>query len=242
LAFGAGTLAIPHYFHSNAADFSLLLFLGLFTLLNAPFDWASLGLTRALLRLGLQNGGYWPLYTAILDALAAVVLTAALALVMMIGTQAFSDVEQANGVAITLSLPALFHRLDTAPLASDNWWLYATLLTTLIPSTINLALGSLSWLRGLDWLNGRLLQHMHAGRAVALMYRPGIVITLTAQVVAGYIFAIVAQIGVFAALIGYVVPHIGLDLRDIAEALYAWDLPRAAWRLFFAVPGSPHTG
>jgi hypothetical protein len=33
-----------------------LLFLGLLTLLNAPFDWASLGLTRALLRRGLELG------------------------------------------------------------------------------------------------------------------------------------------------------------------------------------------
>jgi hypothetical protein len=29
-------------------------------LLNAPFDWASLGLTRALLRRGLELGGWWP--------------------------------------------------------------------------------------------------------------------------------------------------------------------------------------
>ncbi len=35
----------------------LLLFLDLLTLLNAPFDWASLGLTRALLRRGLELGG-----------------------------------------------------------------------------------------------------------------------------------------------------------------------------------------
>ena len=32
----------------------LVLFLGLLSLLNAPFDWASLGLTRALLRRGLE--------------------------------------------------------------------------------------------------------------------------------------------------------------------------------------------
>src|SRR5262249_34113573 len=38
----------------------VLLFLGLLTLLNAPFDWASLGLTRALLRRGLELGGWWP--------------------------------------------------------------------------------------------------------------------------------------------------------------------------------------
>lgn len=46
----------------------LLLFVGLLTLLNAPFDWASLGLTRALLRLGLERGGWWPLVYGLVDA------------------------------------------------------------------------------------------------------------------------------------------------------------------------------
>ena len=35
---------------------AMLLFLGLLTLINAPFDWAALGLTRALLRRGLRAG------------------------------------------------------------------------------------------------------------------------------------------------------------------------------------------
>jgi hypothetical protein len=39
----------------------LLLFLGLLTLLNAPFDWISVGLTRALLRGGLQLGDWCPI-------------------------------------------------------------------------------------------------------------------------------------------------------------------------------------
>jgi hypothetical protein len=47
----------------------LLLFLGLLTLLNAPFDWASLGLTRALLRFGIEQGGPWPFFYALIDAL-----------------------------------------------------------------------------------------------------------------------------------------------------------------------------
>jgi hypothetical protein len=38
----------------------LLLFLVLLTLVNAPFDWASLGLTRALLRRGLELGRCGP--------------------------------------------------------------------------------------------------------------------------------------------------------------------------------------
>jgi hypothetical protein len=69
----------------------LLLFLGLLTLLNAPFDWASLGLTRALLRRGLELGGWWPYLLALVDAALATVIIACLALVMVIGVQAFDE-------------------------------------------------------------------------------------------------------------------------------------------------------
>jgi hypothetical protein len=69
----------------GAAGGPLVLFLGLLTLLNAPFDWASLGLTRALLRRGLELGGWWPFLLALVDAVLASVIIACLALVMVIG-------------------------------------------------------------------------------------------------------------------------------------------------------------
>jgi hypothetical protein len=53
------------------------LFLGLLTLLNAPFDWASLGLTRALLRRGLELRGWWPYALALADAALAAIIIAA---------------------------------------------------------------------------------------------------------------------------------------------------------------------
>ena len=66
-----------------------LLFLGLLTLLNAPFDWASIGLTRALLRRGLELGGWWPYFLGLVDAAVAAVVIAVLALAMVLGVQAF---------------------------------------------------------------------------------------------------------------------------------------------------------
>src|SRR5262249_34628802 len=43
----------------------LFLFLVLLTLINAPFDWISVGLTRVLLRLGIDRR--WPYPYALLD-------------------------------------------------------------------------------------------------------------------------------------------------------------------------------
>src|SRR5258708_6768580 len=64
-------------------------FHGLLTLLNAPFDWFSVGLTRALLRGGLQLGGWWPYGLALLDAALAALIIAVLALAMVAGVQGF---------------------------------------------------------------------------------------------------------------------------------------------------------
>jgi hypothetical protein len=75
----------------------LLLFLGLITLLNAPFDWFSLGLTRALLRRGLELGGWWPYALALLDASLAVIIIAALALSMVVGVQGFDKLAVYGG-------------------------------------------------------------------------------------------------------------------------------------------------
>src|SRR5262249_27537141 len=54
-------LSLPPDWEHRAGPF--LLFFGLLTLVNAPFDWLSLGLTRALLRQGsnLEAGGliFW---------------------------------------------------------------------------------------------------------------------------------------------------------------------------------------
>jgi hypothetical protein len=76
-----------------------LLFLGLLTLLNARFDWASLGPTRALLRRGLELGGWWPYALAIVAAALAAVIIAALSLVMVIGVQGFDALAAHGGGA-----------------------------------------------------------------------------------------------------------------------------------------------
>jgi hypothetical protein len=111
-----------------------LLFLCLLTLLNAPFDWASLGLTRALLRRGLELGGWWPYLLALADAALATVIIALLALVMVIGVQAFDELAVHGGGAAVLPLVALFDGIAKNPAAPEYWWVYALLLSSMIPS------------------------------------------------------------------------------------------------------------
>jgi hypothetical protein len=145
-----------------------LLSLGLLTLLNAPFDWASLGLTRALLRRGLELGGWWPYLLALVDACLAGVMIALLALTMVIGVQTFDELAIHGGgeKAAVLPLDALFDGIATNPAAPEYWWAYALLLSTMIPSLINLAIGGMAFTRGFPGLPRLLLLWTPEGRDV----------------------------------------------------------------------------
>jgi hypothetical protein len=100
----------------------LLLFVGLLTLLNAPLDWASLGVTRALLRRGLELGGWWPYLLAFVDAALAGVIVALLALTMVLGVQAFDELAVHGGGMAVLPLGALFDGIAKNPAAPEYWW------------------------------------------------------------------------------------------------------------------------
>ncbi|MGH6812946.1 MAG: esterase/lipase family protein, partial [Methylocella sp.] len=165
----------------------LLLFLGLLTLLNAPFDWASLGLTRALLRRGLELKGWWPYVLALVDACLAGVIVALLALIMVVGVQAFDELAVHGGgeKAAVLPLDALFDGIAKNPAAPEYWWVYALLLSSMIPSLINLMIGGTSLLRGIPGLASVLLRFMPAGKAPPAFERAWLALVLTGQIFAG---------------------------------------------------------
>jgi hypothetical protein len=210
----------------------LLLFLGLLTLLNAPFDWASLGLTRALLRRGLELGGWWPYLLALADATLAGAIVALLALVMVIGVQAFDELAVHDGGKAVLPLDALFDGIATNPAAPEYWWAYAILLSSMIPSLINLAIGGTAFTRGIPWLARLLLQWMPEGKALPDYKRPLAAIGLTTQMFAGVGLGIAAQAFLVWGLIFHVMPWIGLDLLDMARAVAAFDVPARIGALF----------
>jgi len=138
----------------------LLLFLGLLTLINAPFDWASLGLTRALLRRGLELEAWWPFVLAIADALLAAIVIALLALAIVVGVQAFDEIAAESRGRPILSLKPLLDGIESHPAASEYWWIYATLFSTMIPSIINLIIGGASLMRGVPGVPSLLLRFM----------------------------------------------------------------------------------
>jgi hypothetical protein len=211
---------------------TLLLFLGLLTLLNAPFDWASLGLTRALLRRGLELGGWWPYLLALVDAALATLIIALLALVMVIGVQAFDELAVHGGGKPVLPLDTLFDGIAKIPAAPEYWWAYALLLSSTIPSIINLVIAGMALTRGLPWLTSLLLQWMPEGKAVPEYKRQLAAIGLTGQMFTGVALGIAAQALLVWGLIFHIMPWIGLDLLEMARAVADFHLPRQVWQIF----------
>jgi len=203
----------------------LLLFLGLFTLLNAPFLWFSLGLTRALLRRGLERQLWRPYFYAIVDACCAVIVIALLACALVIGIQTFDFLAVSGGGQSTLPLEDLFQGITADTLAPKYWWLYALFLSTMIPSIVNLVIGGLSLTRGIPRLSLHLHGLMDAGGSVPGIHRIQIASLLGMQVVIGAALGLIAQAVLVVMLFRYVMPFLGIGLLDLARAVAAFDVP-----------------
>jgi hypothetical protein len=221
----AATLAgLPIFWRGYGA---FLLFLGLLTVVRAPFDWISLGLTRALLRRGLELEGWWPYLLALLDACVAAVVVAVLALVTVLGVQTFDELAVHSGGkgSAVLDLDILFNGLAKDPAAPKNWWIYALLLSSMIPSLVNLAIGGMALTRGIPWMGPLLLQWIPADRAVPQYKRQLAAIGLTAQVFAGVLLGVAAQVFLLWGVIFHLMPAIGLDLLVMARTIAEYDVP-----------------
>jgi hypothetical protein len=223
----AVTVSAPY---GREAD-AMLLFLGLLTLINAPFDWASLGLTRALLHLGLEHGGWWPYFFALIDAALAAVIITALMVAMVIGVQAFDTVVVHSGGEAVLPLRQLFDGVATHPSEPEYWWLYALLISSMIPSMLNLAIGGVAFLRGVPGLRSVVLRFLPAGKAVPPFDRTWIALVLTVQTFLGVVLGIAAQALLAIGIIGYALPWLGLHILDVARDIADFNLPERVWAL-----------
>ena len=125
--FGAG--------QRNQAVFFMLT-MGLLPLVNAVFDFASVGLTRYLLRLGLeQKRAAW---RAVLDGLGGIAIFFALGCTLI----AFvTFVVPADGVPL-VDLTQLFADMRRAP--GDYIWLMVTLFSKLLPTLLHLSVAVLT--------------------------------------------------------------------------------------------------
>jgi hypothetical protein len=118
--------------------------LALVPLINVPFDWLSVGFTRALLRRGCERNAPSPLWLGLLDLLIGVVLMFLLAATLILTLQTVDWIAPGNDGRGLVNVPRRLVRLAQEPLATENWWIYLTLFTTLLPSALNGIIGMCS--------------------------------------------------------------------------------------------------
>jgi hypothetical protein len=84
-----------------------------------------------------------------------------------------------------LPLKELLDGISAYPAAAAYWWIYALLLSTMIPSLVNLVIGGTSLVRGVPGAPPLLLQKIPAQGNVPKFDRAWIATALTAQVALG---------------------------------------------------------
>lgn len=118
--------------------FSILLFLGILPLFNAPLDWLSLGFTRGLLRsiAAPDHGWKRAVVYAFLDLLLAVVFLVLVALSSLLGLMLVNWIAVAAGGKEVIALTTLWKQLNTGGW-KENLWIWLLLGSTLIPTAIH---------------------------------------------------------------------------------------------------------
>jgi excisionase family DNA binding protein len=157
VALGAWCLGFIGLAWAGASLFglSLVLMFGLVPLVNLPFDWFSLGLTRALLRRGCEPNALSPLWLGLLDFVFGMILLIVLALALIAALQQADAILIHFGRKPAANVTVLLHHIADDPRDAGNFWAYFTLFSTLIPSVLNATIGAVS-LIGWWWRPARL--------------------------------------------------------------------------------------
>lgn len=206
----------------------LVLFLGIFTLVNVPFDWAALGLTRALLRRGLELRGWWMYLLAIVDAAFAIMVIAVLTAAIVLSVQTFDALAKLADPQIgeLVDVGSRISLLSQRPGDPANWWIYTVVFSTITPSILNLAISGFSLVRGVPWISAQVYRNMPEDRIVPLFKRTWMATVLTAQIVFAGAFGIVTQCVVILVIVKWLFPLVGMDLLNWASDLATAEIPQ----------------
>ncbi len=196
-------------------------------LINAPFDWLALGITRGLLRRGQERGGWWPLWMGIADLLLSLAIVAVLAVVMLFAAQLFNAVTIAGGGREVFPVFADLKLMAAPETRGDPafWWIYGTLFITQLPSAINLAIGAFAVLRQVRIINAPVDRMLVSQEATAATRRAIVATTLGGQVALGGTFGIAVTFGVVLALFFVAIPAAGGNIIDALSLLAEQDYP-----------------
>ena len=206
---------------------SLLIFVTL-TMINAPFDWLSLGITRGLLRKGLELRGWMPALLGIVDIFAATIVMVCLTVSVLFAVQAFNTMATLGGAEIFLKPTDYLLAFGDA---KQRWepqyyWIYIMLFSTMIPSVCNVVIGLMSIARGFAPLYRFIeTQKIPTKEAVPtanrMLFAPLIALNRMVCVFGGILLSMLALYAIWTMLL----PLIGINLYSMALALNEENYP-----------------
>jgi hypothetical protein len=145
---------------------------------------------------------------------------------MVVLVQAFDVLAVSGGGAVIMPLNTLFDGIYSQPTAPEFWWVYVLLLSTLLPSMLNLMIGGACLMRGIPAIPSLLLPFVSDdGKGVLFWDRHWIAAVLTGQIAVGACLGIMAQVMIVVLVIGYVMPWFGADLSGMAREIADLNLP-----------------
>jgi len=154
-----------------AWSLTLLVALGLLSLINAPFDWASLGWTRWLLRRNLATSSVLKrsLY-ALSDFFGACVLLIALAMALVAGLELFNAQVRDGLGQDFVDVRGQLLAIQAEPWSGGHLWIYFTLFSTFVPTLLHATLWCVSFVT----VHGIVLRpRIHTGLTRRLADGPG---------------------------------------------------------------------
>jgi len=209
----------------NDIDAFFLIFFVALPLLNAFWDWLSLGISRGLLTaiaLGKQTGWHALLW-ALLDVVLAVMFLIAIVLTITATLAMYNKLVFVGGHEAVVDLGVLFSGIREEPGNRSHYWVYAMFLSTLIPTFIHAVAASAAGIQAVSefsplkkWRQAaaRQLERDAVGRAWAQMYLTFVPL-LAIAVPIGFIYLLYLIIPAHGAPFGW-------WLLDISEATARW--------------------
>jgi hypothetical protein len=154
--------------------------------------------------------------------------------VIVVGVQTLDLMAVKGGgqpiLAVAPLLDAVIDGLRRNSFKAEYWWIYTLILSAMIPSLLNLAIGGFSLVRGIPVVSRQLSPYLPEGHAVASHDRNWLALVLAVQVVAGTCLGLVAQFILLPWWIfGYVLPGLGFGVLQFAQRLEALELPARIW-------------
>ncbi|MEM7744499.1 MAG: hypothetical protein AAF409_12395 [Pseudomonadota bacterium] len=209
-----------------------LLFLATLPLLNALFDFGSIGLTRWALRRGLRQVGPATIGYSLLDLAGATTLFFGLGCAGLLAIHGLNLLGPepvlllSGGAPITSeqcqegfgNSPNLFDAVRACP--GDYWWLYVTFLSTILPTLIHFMIAV--WAIGPATLGGKVRRWLASTLAASMQHFGWRSIALS--VLSGWAaLSVAAPVVILFWIGGWVAefhPGWGLVLLDVFEGFY----------------------